>query len=177
MKKKNGKRKSRRGSCPARCTRKVDARGGPSCFSFAAFFSDPWAFDHHSPTQSPLVYLTALFCCGFDPSAPFSRHLVIYISEQLLPNSDSSSSILLTCSPTTACPPRTRYCINMDAASLAISAAALELARVAGEETLLPRSSCSTGNEFDGQIGLRVSAIFVIWFSSTMGGCIHRVER
>lgn len=30
---------------------------------------------------------------------------------------------------------------------------------------------CEGGNEFDGRIGVRISAIFVILFGSTMGKC------
>lgn len=31
--------------------------------------------------------------------------------------------------------------------------------------------SCDTGNEYDGRIGLRVAALFVIWFGSSVGAC------
>lgn len=31
--------------------------------------------------------------------------------------------------------------------------------------------ACETGNEYDGQMGLRIAAIFVIWITSTIGAC------
>lgn len=45
---------------------------------------------------------------------------------------------------------------------------ALRLLKRAEEEEE-PRPECESGNEYDGRLGLRISAIFVIMFGSTMG--------
>lgn len=45
----------------------------------------------------------------------------------------------------------------------------LVLRQISEEEETQP--SCNTGNEYDGRMGLRVAAIFVIWFGSSLGAC------
>lgn len=37
------------------------------------------------------------------------------------------------------------------------------------EEEDEPRPSCETGNEYDGRIGLRLAALFIIWVTSSLG--------